>query len=172
MASRHKTYTPAYRIVSQRYPPFDGSGAHRWGSRWISPGRWVVHAAETYALAVLENLVHWQSSFLPPDLVCVEVRIPNEVKQERLDRIDAPSLLENDYTASRAIGDAWYDRGETAVLWVPSIASPYESNILFNPAAPRLLENRRRRSETSASGSPAPHQSLLMPWTGAGTARN
>ena len=122
----------AYRIVSPEYPCFDGSGTHRWGSRWISPGRWVVHAAETYALAVLENLVHWQTSALPPNLVCVEVRVPNELEQERLESKDAPVLSEADYTASRTIGDEWYDRGETAVLWVPSIVSPYESNILFN----------------------------------------
>jgi len=132
MASPRKTYTRAYRIVSPKYPPFDGTGTHRWGSRWISPGRWVVHAAETYALAVLENLVHWQTSALPPTLVCVEVKIPDELDQEQLDPIDAPVLAENDYAASWAIGDEWYDRGETAVLWVPSVASPYESNILFN----------------------------------------
>ena len=42
--------TRAYRIVSPRYPPFDGTGTHRWGSRWVSPGRWVVHAAETYSV--------------------------------------------------------------------------------------------------------------------------
>ena len=132
MASPRKTYTRAYRIVSPKYAPFDGSGTHRWGSRWISPGRWVVHAAETYALAVLENLVHWQTSALPPTLVCVEVKIPDELDQEQLDPIDAPLSADNDYAASRAIGDEWYDRGETAVLWVPSVASPYESNILFN----------------------------------------
>ncbi len=132
MASPRKTHTRAYRIVSPKYPPFDGTGTHRWGSRWISPGRWVVHAAETYALAVLENLVHWQTSTLPPTLVCVEVKIPDELDQEQLDPIDAPVLAENDYAASRAIGDEWYDRGETAVLWVPSVVSPYESNILFN----------------------------------------
>ena len=132
MASPRKTYTHAYRIVSPKYAPFDGSGTHRWGSRWISPGRWVVHAAETYALAVLENLVHWQTSALPPTLVCVEVKIPDELDQEQLDPIDAPLSADNDYAASRALGDEWYDRGETAVLWVPSVASPYESNILFN----------------------------------------
>ncbi len=132
MASPRKTYTRAYRIFSPKYAPFDGSGTHRWGSRWINPGRWVVHAAETYALAVLENLVHWQTSALPPTLVCVEVKIPDELDQEQLDPIDAPLSADNDYAASRAIGDEWYDRGETAVLWVPSVASPYESNILFN----------------------------------------
>lgn len=132
MASPPKTHTPAYRIVSPKYPPFDGTGAHRWGSRWISPGRWVVHAAETYSLAVLENLVHWQTSAIPPTLVCVKVNIPDAIDQEQLDLADAQFSPENDYTSCRAIGDDWYDRGETAVLWVPSVVSPYESNILFN----------------------------------------
>ncbi len=124
--------TRAYRIVSPQYPPFDGSGTHRWGSRWITPGQWVVHAAETYALAVLENLVHWQTSALPPNLVCVAVDIPDSLEQEELDRSDAPSLVLGDYEECRAIGDDWYQRAETAVLWVPSIVSPHESNLLFN----------------------------------------
>ena len=58
MASPPDEHTRAYRIVSPQYPPFDGSGTYRWGSRWVSPGHYVVHAAESYALAVLENLVH------------------------------------------------------------------------------------------------------------------
>ena len=132
MVSRPKTSTRAYRIVSRKYSAFDGAGSHRWGSRWISPGRWVVHAAETYALAVLENLVHWQTSTLPPTLVCVEIEIPDEIEQEQLDPADMPGRAVSDYRGCRAIGDDWYDRGETAVLWVPSVVSPYESNVLFN----------------------------------------
>jgi len=132
MASPPSNATRAYRIVSPQYPPFDGSGTHRWGSRWISPGRWVVHAAETYALAVLENLVHWQTSALPPDLVCVAVDIPDSLEQEELDRNEVPSLSLGDYEKCRAIGDDWHQRAETAVLWVPSIVSPHESNLLFN----------------------------------------
>ena len=34
------------------------------------------------------------------------------------------------YRATRRIGDDWYERGDTAVLWVPSVVSPYESNVL------------------------------------------
>jgi len=132
MASPPDTATLAYRIVSPQYPPFDGSGTHRWGSRWISPGKYVVHAAETYALAVLENLVHWQTNTLPPTLVCVTVDIPIDIEQEELDRGDLPKLRGNNYPAYREIGDDWYDRGETAVLWVPSMVSPVESNLLFN----------------------------------------
>lgn len=126
------SFIRAYRIVSSKYPPFDGSGTYRHGSRWISPGRRVVHAAETYSLAVLENLVHWQTSTLPPTLVTVTVDIPNSVKQEKLDHSHLPTSALNDYTECRAIGDDWYDRGETALLWVPSTVSPVESNLLFN----------------------------------------
>ncbi len=115
----------AFRIVSRTDPPFDGTGTYRWGSRWISPGRWVVHAAENYALGVLENLVHWQTRTLPPTLVCVEIQIPDESEQEQLDRTDMPSGPASEYSKYRVIGDDWYERGETAILWVPSVVSPY-----------------------------------------------
>jgi RES domain-containing protein len=92
----------------------------------------VVHAAETYALAVLENLVHWQSGTLPRDLVCVQIAIPGDVARELADEVDPAVLLAHDYRATRRIGDDWCDRGETAVLWVPSVVSPYESNVLCN----------------------------------------
>lgn len=132
MASPPDQATRVYRIVSPQYPPFDGTGTHRWGSRWISPHQYVVHTAELYALAVLENLVHWQSSAVPKGLVCVAADIPDDVEQEELDRKDLPKADADDYAAFREIGDEWYQRGETAVLWVPSIVSPVEANVLVN----------------------------------------
>lgn len=132
MVFRPEAPRHAYRIVHERYPPFDGGGTYRWGSRWIGPGRWVVHAAETYALAVLENLVHWQTTTLPPSLVCVRVTIPAGLEQERIEDFDPAQLTLNDFTSTRALGDQWYARGRTPVLWVPSAVSPYESNVLFN----------------------------------------
>ncbi len=132
MASRLSQATRVYRIVSAKYPPFDGGGTFRWGSRWISPGRAVVHSAESYALAVLENLVHWQTSAPPQGLLCVAADIPDGLAQEELLRRDLPAAKFNDYGPFREIGDDWFDRGETAVLWVPSIVSPVESNVLVN----------------------------------------
>ena len=114
MASRRSTH--AYRIVSSQYPPFDGSGTHRWWSRWVSPGRWVVHASETYSLAVLENLVDWQTRSVPPSLVCVEVAVLANISQEELDAVDPKDLASTDYTSCRKLGDAWYERGESTVL--------------------------------------------------------
>ena len=96
----------------------------------------MVHAAETYALAVLENLVHWQTSALPPNLVSVAVDIPDNIDQEEVDRNELSALALGDYEECRSIGDDWYDRAESAVLWVPSIVSPHESNLLFNQQHP------------------------------------
>jgi hypothetical protein len=43
-----------------------------------------------------------------------------------------PIRAPGDFAECRAIGDDWYERGDSAVLWVPSVVSPYESNSLFD----------------------------------------
>ena len=92
----------------------------------------MIHAAETYALAVLENLVHWQTSSLLPSFVCVRVTVPAGIEQERVEEFDRAALTSNDFGSTRALGNQWYDLRRTSVLWVPSAVSPYESNVLFN----------------------------------------
>lgn len=132
MASRSEPGETVFRIVSKDYPPFDGGGAYRFGSRWVSPGRWVVHTAGSYSLAVLENLVHWQASQLPSSLVCVTAVIPDTLEQEYLPEEELPKAAQGGYSRFRTIGDDWYDEGKTAVLWVPSLVSPGEWNIMLN----------------------------------------
>lgn len=126
-----------YRIVSSQYPPFDGGGAYRWGSRWVDPGRPVVHAASSYSLTVLENLVHWQSNTLPPTLVCVVATIPDSLKQSSKTPRDI-----DDEAACRAIGNKWFDDGKSVALWVPSVVSPYENNVLINQLHPDFAKIR------------------------------
>ena len=60
------------------------------------------------------------------------MQIPRGLDQERVEEIDRAVLASDDFTATRALGDRWYAGGRTAVLWVPSAVSPYESNVLFN----------------------------------------
>jgi RES domain-containing protein len=62
MAFQSNADIQVFRIASAAYPVFDGGGAVRWGSRWCTPGRNVIHTASSYALALLENLVHWSSA--------------------------------------------------------------------------------------------------------------
>lgn len=150
MVFRPEAAKDVYRIVQGRYPPFDGTGTYVWGSRWVSPGRYVVHAAETYALAVLENLVHWQTNSLPPGLVCVRATIPGDIAQEEAETLDAASLASTDYEQTRVQGDRWYDDSRTAVFWVPSAVSPYERNVLFNQRHPDFAKIEVARPVSAA----------------------
>ncbi len=122
----------AYRIVSPDYLDAGGLGTYRWGSRWISPRRRAVHAAATYSLAVLENLMHWQRSELPAGLLCVVMEIPPDIPQERIQRSELPAAGSGGYGPYRELGDPWYERAESAVLWIPSLVSPHEWNVMLN----------------------------------------
>ena len=138
MASRFDAGFTAYRIVRGGLPVFDGSGAFRWGGRWTSPGRYVIHAAESYALALLENMVHFNLAEMPPHLSAVPLRIPADVPREVLGAHDlagwdAPAP----YSASRQHGDRWYDERRTAVLVVPSVYG-YEC-VPFHHLCPEVL---------------------------------
>ncbi len=141
-----KTYQgalTAYRIVRAGYPVFDGSGAARWGGRWTGQGRAVIHAAESYALAVLENLVHFNSSELPPRMVVSEIQIPESVSRQIIRRSALPDFdADNTYEACRALGDRWHEEAKTALLIVPSRLSPFECNILIHPRHSDLLTIR------------------------------
>ena len=109
-AGRYEGALRAYRIVRRGLPAFDGSGAFRRGGRWTTRGRYVIHAAETYALAVLESLVHFNLGELPPNLVYIEIAIPPDVSREV---VEARAIQGWDQPypngVSEAFGDRWYD---------------------------------------------------------------
>jgi RES domain-containing protein len=137
MASRFEADFSAFRIVRVGLPVFDGAGAFRWGGRWSSPGRYIIHAAESYSLGLLESMVHFNLGEVPPSLAVVPLRVPANVSREiantaHLAGWDAPAP----YPVSRQFGDAWYDQRRTAVLIVPSVLSLFECNILINQEHP------------------------------------
>lgn len=148
MASRSESKLTAFRITSRRYPPFDGSGAYKWGSRWCSPGRHIIHATSSYALAVLENLVHFNIGELPPAQVFVEISIPARVSRLRVKAGDLAGW-DAPYPngVSEVYGDDWYDSKRSAVLTVPSVLSPFEHNVLINQTHEdvRLIKVSRSR---------------------------
>jgi RES domain-containing protein len=127
----------AWRIVKQKLVrmAFSGEGARRYGGRWNSKGIAVVYTAESQSLAALEILVHAES----PELLQDYVAIPVSIDPEFIARVDI-SALPKDWRAYpaahavRAMGDDWVARGASAVLRVPSVVIPSESNFLLNPA--------------------------------------
>lgn len=129
----------AWRIVKTKYlkEAFDGEGARLYGGRWNSRGNRAVYAAEHASLAVLEVLVHLESSLPLPDYSLVQVTFP-EALIEDFDVEELPSnwRISPPPMEVQSIGDRWIDGGRSVVLKVPSVVLPIECVYLFNPQHP------------------------------------
>src|ERR1035441_8662578 len=135
MASRRSGPLRAFRIADMRHAIFDGSGAMLHGARWNSPGRRVIYAAETYAGALLEILVHASGS-VPRSQGYVEIEIPAGVSIEEITPADLPRWNSPSFEAARSFADRWYDERRTPVLLVPSVVTHVERNVLINQDHP------------------------------------
>jgi RES domain-containing protein len=129
----------AWRITKQRHvrTAFSGEGARLYGGRWNSPGVPVVYVAESQSLAVLEVLVHLDAPALLEKYVFLEVDFDVSLVLD-LDRSSLPKNWQSDPVpeAIQAIGDRWVLSRDSAVLRVPSVLVPEESNFLLNPRHP------------------------------------
>ncbi len=123
-----------FRIADRRFPVFDGTGARMIGGRWNSPGRPVIYAAETFAAALLEVLVHANLGRVPRTHVVIEITIPDAIRIEWLRGRDLPGWDAEDQIVSRNFGDQWLAERRSAVLLVPSmVTAGHEHNVLINP---------------------------------------
>ncbi len=118
----------AWRLCRAPFADLTGEGARRYGGRWNRPGRPVVYAASSAALALLEVRVHLD---LPPEL------LPDDYLLLTVDLsdlgIEEVAVLPGD---PAAFGDAWLRERRSAVLQVPSLIVPESPNLLLNPAYP------------------------------------
>jgi RES domain-containing protein len=115
-----------WRVCRRPFADLSGEGARTYGGRWNSPGRPMVYAAESAALAVLEVRVHLDLDWrvLPDDYVLMEIDAGDLV---------AETLAETPVDP-RAAGDAWLASGRSALLRAPSFIVPESANVLVNPA--------------------------------------
>lgn len=128
-----------WRLVQRRFAKdaFSGEGARRFGGRWNSPGYAVVYTAQSQALAALEILVHLDSE----NSLRNYVAIPVTIDESLIVRLETAKLPRNwrVYPAprtTRLLGDEWIAEEKSAVLQVPSVIIPAESNYLLNPLHP------------------------------------
>jgi len=121
-----------WRLCREPFADLGGEGARRYGGRWNSPGRPLVYAASTAALAVLEVRVHLDlpPELLPEDYVLVTVDLNNAPIE---DVVLMPASPE-------AFGDVWLREQRTPVLRVPSVIVPESANLLINPAHPAAAD--------------------------------
>ena len=123
--------TTVWRICRRPFADLSGDGARLYGGRWNTPGRPLIYAAETAALAVLEVRVHLDLDWdmLPDDYVLVAIDTAAIVAETIHEPPDDP----------QTIGDAWIEFRRSALLRVPSWIVPKSYNVLINPAHPDAL---------------------------------
>ena len=129
----------AWRITQQRHArtAFSGEGARLFGGRWNSPGTPMVYTAESRSLAVLEILVHLDSPALLDRYVFLEATFDAALVTD-LDRARLPRNWQSDPPppALQNLGDTWAASNTSAILRIPSVLVPEESNLLLNPRHP------------------------------------
>ncbi len=124
----------AWRLCRAPYADLSGEGARRYGGRWNTPGRPLIYAAWTAALAVLEVRVHLD---LPPDL------LPDDYVLVTIDLADiAIEEIRQIPPQPRAFGDTWLAECRSTLLRVPSTIVPESPNILMNPRHPEAVRIR------------------------------
>jgi RES domain-containing protein len=122
-----------YRIADARHPLFDGTGAFLVGARWNSPGKRIIYAADSFAAAMLEVLVHARIGRLPTSHKWIVVSIPADVSVEAADAAAMPGWDAEDSAVACATGDAWYDSRRSLILLVPSVVTNGQSwNVMVN----------------------------------------
>ena len=127
--------------------PLDGRGGLVAHGRWHTARRLVVYASESLALASLEVLVHCDIDLLPSDMVAIEIDVPKRINLGEVAVATLPRSWRA-HPAPRAtqqIGNDWLDAGKEAVLRVPSVVVPTESNFLLNPLHPGIRDLRVMR---------------------------
>jgi RES domain-containing protein len=129
---RIATDTPDYEADD-----LSGAGAKASGGRWNPKGLALVYCAENISLAAMETLVHHHDVQLPLNRYLVRIDIPDDIwaSAERFDASTAPvgwdALPAG--KASIAYGATWLGSRHSACLFVPSVITPEESNVLINP---------------------------------------
>ncbi len=96
-----------------------------------------MYLSEHLSLAVIEVLVHASSGTLP-EHVAFAMDVPDDVTVYSPKRSELPSVWRSSEApvATQRFGDAWLDRGDEALMRVPSVIIPEELNYLLNPEHP------------------------------------
>ncbi|QKZ13969.1 RES family NAD+ phosphorylase [Spirosoma sp. KUDC1026] len=123
-----------YRITKAQYA--DRLVASGGAARWNGRGQFVIYTAATRALACLENVVHRSGEGLADDFRVMVIDIPDALPVTSLVLSDLPAdwVDFQQYGSCQKLGNTWLQRGESAVLRVPSAIIADEWNYLLNPA--------------------------------------
>ncbi len=130
-----------YRLLRREFAspdPFSGEGSFLYGGRWSSPGTRLSYASSYRSLAVLEYRAHIDAAFASQDLVIASLFVPDDVTVAPTPPLPANWRQTPASENLRAIGDRFVASFEAAIMLVPSVILPEESNALINPNHPDI----------------------------------
>jgi RES domain-containing protein len=117
-----------WRIAGVSHPVWSGEGARIYGGRWNPPGVPAIYAGTSYAIAMLEILVHANMSVPPRRLQYVHADV-DEGAAERAEVLG--------WDAAQAFGGAWLRERRGLLLLVPSVVTcGLDWNAVINPLHP------------------------------------
>ena len=127
-----------WRIVTGRHPIWSGEGARLFGQRWNPLGFSAIYTGTSFALCLVEVLVHANRSAPPSAARYVEAIVPEDVSRETFD----PTLHSGwddpfDPAAAQAFGRTWMVERRSALLIVPAVVTGgRDTNVVVNPEHP------------------------------------
>jgi RES domain-containing protein len=129
----------AWRIVraSRQKTAFTGEGPWRYGGRWNSPGVRVVYVSEHQSTAAFEVFVNRIPFVLEETYKAFRLEWP-EILTEIFPKKKLPAnwRIHPPPLETKEIGDRWVKERRSAVLALPSVISPADTNFLLNPEHP------------------------------------
>jgi RES domain-containing protein len=129
----------AWRIVraSRAQTAFTGEGPWRYGGRWNSRGMRVVYVSEHQSTAALEVFANRMPFVLDEQYKAFHLEWPDDLTETfPLKQLPENWRIHPASGGTREIGDRWVKERRSAVLALPSIVSPADTNFLLNPAHP------------------------------------
>jgi len=134
MASTVK-FLSVYRMALKAYiSKTDGLGSLKYGGRWTPKGFRSIYTSQTRSLSFYEFMANHNVVDLPESLFSLEIKIPKEVKIQRIDIKALPKNWRKPFSKEcRDIGRKWLIDGGCSVLMVPSSGFEEEYNYILNP---------------------------------------
>jgi RES domain-containing protein len=114
-----------------------GKGAASTGGRWNRHGTSVVYCAANVGIACLETLIKLDPDQPADNRYLTRYDIPESIWEQALRFSASSASVGWDATppgkTSHDLGERWIAESRSAILLVPSVIVPEESNVLINP---------------------------------------
>lgn len=128
-----------FRLAREKFArPLSGKGAAKKGARWNSIGIEMIYTAQNRSLAMAEVAVHLTWATLPDDYVMLTIDIPDDIPFAKLTEKDLPTdwKVFPHPPSTQAIGDFFISENQFAILFIPSVVTSGDFNVLINPYHP------------------------------------